>query len=318
MDRTDGNRMGRKVGACLLLSLAWAGIVLAGQQENVDYIIGRIRTSLFASLNAADWQAKYSLVDKNIDDLKNTLRYGGKITSNPVKEYHAQLSAMMEERREEFQLYCDMQAKLQTERNKAANQAINDVGMEMIGRLTSPKPGILSPITQARTKNAEVIKNDFKQLKTIDDAMRQLEGYKKSILPSIHEVRDRKHALEPILARFNALTAVSFDGFYGGIFSGDAAGAIRFTVVGEKVSGTIDGRHKGDPIRGSFSGSIDAVGNIRTRLTGTLTDATGAFKEPFSFVGVVNGGITGGIASGSWNGRNEWGNPGGDWNASKR
>lgn len=291
--------------------------VFADQQENVNYIINKIRSKLNSSLNSASWQSDYKMVSMNIEDLRKTLQQGGKITSNPVQAYHELLTQMLDERKAEFKMYCDMQEKLQKNRKKAAKQAINDVGMEMISRLTQPKPGVLSPISQARTKNADVIKKDFARLKNIDDAINTLEGYKKSILPSIRAIRDRKHALNPLVAQYASLTAASFDGYYKGSFSGDASGSFSFTVTGTRVSGSMSGSHKGDSIKGSFTGTIDSTGNISAKNTGTLTDSSSMKLGTFAFAGTVTGKISGSIGSGSWTAKNKWGSPAGNWNASK-
>jgi hypothetical protein len=288
---------------------------MAGQQENVDYIIGRIRTTLNESLNSPGWRAKYSLASKNIEDLRKTLALGGKISSNPVKEYNGVLTEMLEERKAEFKAYCDAQEKLDKSRKKAAKQAINDVGMEMINRIT-PKPGIFTPFSQARTKNAQVIKDDFARLRTIDEAIATLEQYKKNILPSIREIRDRRQALGPLLTQFASLTA-GFDGTYKGRFQGEASGTITFTVKGKSVSGSLSGSYRGDSIQGRFSGIVDTHGNVSTSLSGSLTDMSKNRMGSFPFKGNVNGRINGVSGSGRWTAKNKWGAPAGGWSVSK-
>lgn len=302
----------------LFLFFLCSSAVFADQQENVDYIIGRIKTTLYSSLDSPQWKAKYSLAGKNIEDLRKTLAQGGKITSNPVKSYSDLLTALLQERQNEFKTYCDAQEKLEKNRKKAAKQAINDVGMEMISRLTSPKPGVFSPFTQARTKNAEVIKKDFARLKSIDEAIATLEGYKKAILPSIREIRDRKHAIGPLVDQYASLTAPGFDGSYAGRFSGESSGSFNFAVKGTSVRGSLSGTYKGDAIRGNFTGTISPDGTIRTTLAGTITDMSKNKLGSFKYTGKVNGRITGTSASGSWNARNNYGAPQGNWSASKK
>ncbi|MCD4782339.1 MAG: hypothetical protein K8T10_00765 [Candidatus Eremiobacteraeota bacterium] len=291
--------------------------VFAGQQDNVNYIIGKIRTKLNSSLNSSGWKSDYKMVSKNIEDLRKTLRLGGKITSNPVKAYYGVLTQMLNERKVEYKMYCDMQDRLWKNRKKAAKQAINDVGMEMISRLTSPKPGILAPIAQARTKNAAVIKKDFARLRSIDKAMKAIEGYKKSILPSIRAIRDRRHGLKPLVTQYASLTAAAFDGYYKGSFSGNASGTITFTVTGNKISGRMSGSSKGDAVRGSFTGTISDTGNIVARNTGTLTDSSSMKLGTFKFSGKLGGRISGSIGSGAWNAKNKSLVRKGSWNASK-
>lgn len=297
--------------------LSAAPSVFAGQQDNVNYIIGKIRTKLNSSLNSSGWKSDYKMVSKNIEDLRKTLKLGGKITSNPVKAYYGLLTNMLNERKVEYKMYCDMQDKLWKNRKKAAKQAINNVGGEMIGRLTSPKPGVLAPVTQARTKNAAIIRRDFARLRTIDEAMKTIEGYKKSILPSIRAIRDRKHALKPLVSQYASLTPAAFDGYYKGSFSGDASGTITFTVSGNKVSGRMSGSSKGDAIRGSFTGTVSNTGNIIARNKGTLTDSSKMKLGSFAFSGKISGRITGSIGSGAWNAKNKFASRGGNWSASK-
>jgi hypothetical protein len=301
-----------------LISIFLLSTVLAGQQDNVNYIIGKIRSNLASSTDAPDWKAKYSLVSKNIEDLRKTLALGGKVTSNPVKEHHALLSAMLDERKNEFQAYLDAVEKLQKNRKRAAKQAINDVGMEMISRLSSPKPGYTSPISQANTKNAKIIREDFARLRTIDEAINTIEGYKKSILPSIHAIRDRKHAMGPLVSQYASLTEASYDGSYSGNFGGNATGSISFTVKEGRVSGKMSGTSKGDSVRGSFSGSVDPEGNLRTSLTGSLTDSSTMKLGQFSFAGNLNGKINGSVAHGRWDAKNMHATNTGEWNVVRK
>jgi hypothetical protein len=104
----------------------------------------------------------------------------------------------------------------------------------------------------------------------------------------------------------------SFDGTYTGSFEGGSQGSIRFVVKDEAVTGTISGVCTAppctrDPMQGSFTGSVSQDGAITTRLAGTLTDSSGSLGS-FRFTGAVDGAIEGDHASGSWNGRNAFGN----------
>ena len=65
-------------------------------------IIARIRDTLEGSMDQPDWPRRYALAKMNIEDLKKTLAYGGKITSNPVAAFRAKLQAMLDERSAAF------------------------------------------------------------------------------------------------------------------------------------------------------------------------------------------------------------------------
>ena len=323
----------------LLFIFIFSCPVKAGQQDNVNYIVKKIRTKLFNSLNSPKWKSDYKVVSMNIEDLRKTLEQGGKIPSNPVQEYFTLLEQMLQERRAEYKMYRDAQEKLRKNRKKAAKQAINDVGMEMISRLTSPKPGVLSPVTQASTKNAKVIKRDFARLKTIDEAIRTLEGYKKSILPSIRAIRDRKHALVPLVNQFASLTSSGFEGNYNGSYSyfdknvGSYSGTIKFKISGNTVTGTLKGKSKNPPrkfkgrmlarefnLKANFTGILDNKGVFQAKLKGQVT----ALKkmgmgdvQPFS-EGVVKGKIKGGKVNGIWNPNPQYNKINIKWKATKQ
>ena len=286
------------------------------RQKNVDSIIHKIANNLSGSIDSSEWQRKYSLVSANIEDLRKTLAYGGKITSNPVKKHERVLADMLAERKIDFSAFCDAQERLDKSRRIAAKKAIYNVGMEMISRIT-PVPGKLSPLTQARTKNAQIIKEEFARLKTIDKAIAYLEGLKKSILPSIREIRDRKHAMVPLIAQFDSLTS-GFDGVYKGSFKGGASGTISFTVRGTQVTGSLSGSYKGDVIKGRFSGIVDRFGYMSTTLTGTLTDSSSMKLGSFAFKGSISGNLIGPSGKGKWSARNAWAAPTGNWTAVRK
>jgi hypothetical protein len=305
-------------GALALAGAALASPALATQQDNVDAIIALIRSTLEGSLDRDDWRARYAQASRNIVDLKNTLAYGGKVNSNPVAAFRAKLQAMLDERAAAFKIYLDTQTKLEHLRKIEARGAVNDIGVEMINKLMSPKPSAGQVLSSFSTHNASVIRQDFARLKTYEQGIKAIDGYIASILPSIHDVEQRRNALEPLVRAYAALTQVGFDGSYAGSFSGGGSGTITFTVQGERVlSGTIRGNSGGDPVVGHFSGSITPDGTISTTLSGTLTDSTGKFGS-FPFAGQLSGRVTGAIGRGVWDGKNSYGHPSGDWSASRK
>lgn len=313
--------LGRGATALAALSvgvLAAAGPALADQQGNVDAIIARIRDTLEGSMDQPDWPRRYALAKMNIEDLKKTLAYGGKVSSNPVAAFRAKLQGMLDERSTAFKVYLDTQTKLEHLRKIEARGAVADIGAEMISKLT-PKPGWGTVASSFGTHNASIIRQDFARLKTYEQGIKVIDGYIQSILPSIHDIEQRRNALGPLVSAYAALTQAGFDGSYVGAFHGGGAGKITFTVKGAQVlSGTISGSSGGDPVLGHFSGTISPDGTITTSLTGTLTDSSAAKMGSFPFAGHLNGRVVGAIGTGTWEGKNSWGNPKGDWSASRQ
>jgi hypothetical protein len=102
----------------------------------------------------------------------------------------------------------------------------------------------------------------------------------------------------------------SFDGAYSGSIRGVTSGTIQFGVYGNRVSGTINGIYQGDRFNGSWSGTVDrATGAIQATLTG---DVAG-----YAFTGNLGGRIEETRASGTWNAKNQYGNPMGTWQATR-
>ena len=190
----------------LLLFLTVMTTVDATPQDDVDYVVRRIQTTLEGSMDQPGWKARYEMAGKNIEDLQNALRRGGKVTSNPVKAFYDKLSALLDEREAQYKIFCETQAKLTRLRKSEAREAINDIGVEMVIRLTRIKPGVLTPLSWSNDSNAKVIKADFERLRTQDQAIALIESYKTLLLPSIRDVRDRKHGLSSLLEGYAALT----------------------------------------------------------------------------------------------------------------
>ncbi|BBF92707.1 hypothetical protein [Blastochloris tepida] len=304
----------------LLLAAAFVALPSdsrAAQQDFVDSLISRIAGTLAASRDNPDWRKKYDLALRNIEDLKKTLQYGGRISSNPVAPLRADLGARLKELRDEWEAYTNAEQKLEALRKKEAQGTINDIGGEMISRIV-PRPGVLTPLAQAKTKNAEIIRQDFARLKTFDEGLAKVREYKKYMLPAIRDTRDRYHGLEPLVQAWAALTPVSFDGTYSGSFQGTASGSLTFTVSNGRISGTVQGRSGSDPVQGKFSGSVSEDGTISTSLSGTLRDSSQYNLGTFTFSGKLTGRINSAVASGNWAGANKHGSQSGSWSASRR
>jgi tetratricopeptide (TPR) repeat protein len=103
---------------------------------------------------------------------------------------------------------------------------------------------------------------------------------------------------------------LSFDGTYGGAISGAASGSIQITVTGERTNGAINGTYQGDRFSGSWSGTLNkATGELQGTLKG---DVSG-----YAFTGSITGRIQGSQANGTWNAKNQYGNPTGTWQATR-
>lgn len=304
--------------------LATMGLDVAAfgtQQDDVNSLIARIRRTLDESLVTVQWQAKYKLAGMNIEDLKKTLQIGGKVTSNPVAAFGEKLDAMLNERRETLAYLVSMQNRLLKTRSKEAKGAVNDIGLEMIRRLTV-KPGVFDALTAPGTHNEKVIRDDFMRLKSYDQMLRKIQDYMNSIRPAINDIVLRVNALSPLLQAYGKLAAAGLDGTYIGQFTGGGHGRIKLIVRDNVMTGSISGSCTEspcgvDPMVGTISGSVAADGTFNASLSGVLTDSSGTFKNGFPFSGFVRGRLVGATGSGDWDGKNAWGNPKGTWSATR-
>lgn len=309
------------MGAAGVVSAAIVRPAFAGQQDFVNSLISRIRSTLDSSLETDQWPPKYKLVGMNIEDLKKTLEQGGTITSNPVADFGARLDAMLNERREALAYLVSKQGYVAKVRKGQAKATINDIGGEMISRI-NPKPGWLYVLGSPSSKNAKTIRDDFARLKSIDDVGKKIDDYINNLRPALRDIQARVNALNPLLVAYGKLGAQGFDGIYIGQFDGGGHGRLKLTVKGTAVTGSISGSCTAspcgvDPMVGSFRGTISKDGFVTTALTGTLTDSSGMMKEPIGFHGALKGQVTGNTVSGTWDGKNQYGAPSGTWSASR-
>lgn len=292
--------IGRIAAAMLMLAAAVAPApAVATQQDNVNDIIARIRATLAESLETPAWQPKYRLASMNIEDLQKTLAYGGVIGANPVAEFSARLNALMAERRDMLAFLVNGLDRVQRARATQARQTLNDIGVEMIRRLT-PRPGIGTALTAFDTRNENVIREDFAYLRSYDDAIEKIQRHIDSIRPAIHDLEQRIDALRPLLAAYAALKTASppppspsagsgaFDGVYSGEFSSrnspyiDCRGCgfprvFRWTIVNGRISGTTtttvterwsDGVTRVWTVEGTITGQVDAQGRVTAAIQG--------------------------------------------------
>lgn len=117
------------------------------------------------------------------------------------------------------------------------------------------------------------------------------------------------------------LGAGRFAGTYTGRFSGGGSGSVHFTITGKSVTGTISGvctknPCQGDPVHGSFEGSVSDLGMVSTHLTGSF-DIKDALIGPLGFSGTLNGVVDRTGGAGEWSGHNKYGDPAGKWSATR-
>ncbi len=176
----------------------------ADRQENVDAIVRRIRETLEAARNSPDWLKSYKLVQQNIRDLENTLRYGGKVRGNPVREHWLQLKERQAQLKAEWKILCDTQEALEKARRKQSRQTLNDIVGEMIQKfdLALNPSSALGTWDAASTENLEVIKRDFQSLHSLEQAIKLIEVYKKNLRPAIHDCNERLYALQPLTKQY--------------------------------------------------------------------------------------------------------------------
>lgn len=113
-----------------------------------------------------------------------------------------------------------------------------------------------------------------------------------------------------------------FAGSYSGRFAGGGAGSVHFTISGDRVTGTISGTCskapcEGDPVSGSFTGSVTDLGILRTKLTGHF-NIEDKLIGPLGFAGTFNGMVERSGGSGDWMGHNKYGTPQGTWSATRQ
>lgn len=276
----------------LLLPLTF-GIAYGDAQTSIDIILGRMDKTLEGSLNSPDWKKKYAIINKNIDNLQEILtQHGGKITRNPVEKQYNYLQAKLNLESKRWKIYQDAEVHLSRRRKDASQQAILDVGGEMIFRLQGVArldadahiayevADTLIYINEVagESDNLAVIRMDFRRLKSIDGALKKVQGYKESRKDYIRALQVRREGLRPLMEKFAKLTSkqASLDGTYSGkIYRYDdnnnlqETGRIVFTVSGSRASGQFafnDGF-----AYGTFSGEITPTKSGARKLTGKTT-----------------------------------------------
>lgn len=254
----------------------------AFRQQAVDSILANIKSTIGTSLQTLDWRDRYRQASRSIEDLRKALQVGGKITYDPIAPFHSELEALWAERHEYWTFLHGSIIRAQKLSKRASQQAARDVGGTMIRFLMSPKPGLGTLANAARTKDAEVIKRDFADIKTAEQAIKTIRGYIENMKPAMLELKERRAELAPVRAAFKALMGGVTAGAYVGKVSWDQTtsqrtldGFLRFTITGDTLKGDFeirDGRD-GDPLRVErkgeiFNGHVFPDGRIEAEIKG--------------------------------------------------
>ncbi len=310
--------MGAGAVALAFAPTAWAQSDEQFRQKNVDDLITRIDKAVGTSLETADWRRNYAQAARNIEDLAKVLRYGGKIHANPVAAFKAKLDALWQERREWLTYLEGTVVRLQRLSESASQQAIRDVGGAMIRFLMKPVPGGTTLLNAARTRDADVIRQDFARLKTQKQAIKVTREYITQLLKNMTDLKQRRMELEPLSAAFAALSqsgTASQATYVGKVtwrqnnLTRELGGSIKLIVTGQQVSGEITVIDKGAVRKAAITGEVGAGGRITAKVAGKSATAAGnsgiagilvGALLNFPFRGMLTGTVVGNSAGGSF------------------
>ncbi len=269
--------------ALFALAMLWAAPLAraddaAFRQQAVDGLVARIGETVGTSLQAEDWRGRYRLATMNIEDLKKSLQVGGQIKSDSIAPFKAQLDELWAERYEYFTYLQGTLLRVQKFNKDAREQAVRDVGGAML-RFLTPKPGVGTLLNSARTADAEVIKRDFAEIRTTEQALKTLRGYIEDLKKNMLDLKARREGLLPVHAAFKALMGGAMDGTYvGGVMWEQNGrmldGVFRFVVTGNDLKGNFDVLDgKSDDVvrvkrKGEMAGRVESDGQINAEVQG--------------------------------------------------
>lgn len=310
----------------LVISLLRAGPLAmaddaAFRQQAVDGLVARIGETIGTSLQTEDWRRRYGQATTNIDDLRKALLVGGKINNDPIAPFKAQLDELWTERYEYWTFLHGTLLQLLKQSKAAREQAVRDVGGAMM-RFLTPKPGLGTLANAARTKDAEVIKRDFAEIRSTEQAIKIIRGYIEDMKKNMNDLKARREELAPVHAAFKALMGGGEGSFMGKVMwenqDGKRAyeGSFKFLVTGQQLKGdfsVMDGK-AGDEIRmkrsGEVNGKVNPDGSIDADIKGSSTcvgkcdgDIASIVKSllGFPFRGKLEGRVDGNQAGGKYN-----------------
>ncbi len=294
----------------------------AFRQQAVDALLARIGDTVGTSLQTEDWRGRYRQAGINIEDLRKALQVGGKVTYDPIAPFKAQLDELWAERYEYWTFLHGTLLQLLKQSKAAREQAVRDVGGAMM-RFLTPKPGLGTLANAARTKDAEVIKRDFAEIKSTEQAIKIIRGYIEDMKKNMNDLKARREELLPVHAALKALMGGGEGTFKGRVMwehpdgKRTYEGEFKLVITGQQVTGNfavLDGK-QGDEIRmkrsGEVNGKLNPDGTINADIikgsstcVGKCDGDTGALVKSilgFPFRGKLDGRLNGNLAEGRYN-----------------
>ena len=189
----------------------------------------------------------------------------------------------------------------------------------MVRFLMTPVPGAGTLLNTARTRDAEIIRREFAQVRNQQEAIKLTREHIEQLIKNMNDLKERRAALEPLSAAYAALTG------------GPAAGEFRGNVVWKDSSSTVvlqapitvkigDGRVTGNirVQRGTvvqtteIAGTVSGDGTIKAQMRGKSEWKGSSDKivstlmlalTSFPFAGQFSGRVSGSSAGGSFEAR---------------
>jgi len=191
----------------LMFSLLFPSITYANQ-NNVDYLISVISKGVAAK--------KWKTVDANIKDMGKLLyqdieisKLNVKVKSNPIGERLTKVQQRLNEIKAEYKIFNDAYLHYLKARKIKSKEAINDIGVEMINKLSLigglSTGGKLTPAFAASNNNAKIIAADLKSIKTLDALGKYIIIRMDSLKPATREAQAERTELDKLNTKFLAM-----------------------------------------------------------------------------------------------------------------
>lgn len=192
----------------LMFSLLFPSITYANQ-NNVDYLLSVISKGVAAK--------KWKTVEMNIVDMGKLLyqdieisKLTVKVKSNPIGERLTKVQQRLNEIKAEYKIFNDAYLHYLKARKIKSKEAINDIGVEMINKLSLiggvSTGGKLTPGFAASNKNAKIIAADLKSIKSLDAMGKYIIIKMDSLKPATREAQAERTELDKLNTKFLAMT----------------------------------------------------------------------------------------------------------------
>ncbi len=157
---------------------------------------------------------KWSLANANITSLEKTIynelvvrKTPVSITSNPVDARLAEVKQRLQDLKAEYRALSQALEAAQKLSHRAGQQAILDIGGELVSKLQLIRGGVLAPISAGNSHNAQVIAGDFASLRSANAAVKYLSALRGTLIPAVRDAqRDRAH-LNDLKAKMDGVIA---------------------------------------------------------------------------------------------------------------